>query len=91
MRGGGRQLIRTSDDDMIEPTTSDASYSLSLVGCRLLLAKAFNTPWFAFPVLVVMAGPGVVKRGPADSHGLHTWGPHTHRLKGELRSLLAKS
>ena len=92
MRGGGQLLIRTLDDDMIEPTTSDASYSLSLDGSRLPLAKAFNSPWFAFPVLVVTAGPGVVKRGPADSHGLlRRWGAHTHGLEGELRILLVKS
>ena len=82
--GGGRQLIRTSDDDMIEPTTSDASYSLSLDGCRLPLAKAFNSPWFAFAVLVVTARPGVVKRGPADSHGLlRQWGPHSQAQRGQ--------
>ena len=84
--GGGRQLIRTSDDDMIELTTSDASYSLSLDGCRLPLAKAFNSPWFAFAVLVVTAGPGVVKRGPADSHGLlRQWGGG-HTLTGSRGS-----
>ena len=72
---------------MIEPTTSDASYSLSLDGCRLPLAKAFISPRFAFPaLLVVTAGPGVVKRGPADSHGLLRRWEGGHTLTGSRGS-----